>query len=114
MAFGPPVDMKVPRAVIPSEARNLLLMFFRKSRFFVATLPGMSELLDDVGRAKRGIWFCLFSTRNTRCLATLGMTAPFFISLRVLRATKRELVPVLTRSGGSGGKELDRQILGLA
>jgi len=39
MAFSPPVDMKVPQAVIPSEARNLLLMFFRKSRFLALRSP---------------------------------------------------------------------------
>jgi hypothetical protein len=27
-AFGPPIDMEVPRPVIPSAARNLLLPFF--------------------------------------------------------------------------------------
>jgi len=32
MAFSPPVDMKVPRAVIPSEARDLVLFVLNKKQ----------------------------------------------------------------------------------
>jgi hypothetical protein len=36
-----------PATVIPSAARNLLLMFFPRSRFLVATLLGMTGRLGD-------------------------------------------------------------------
>ena len=46
MAFGPPKGMKVPLPVIPSAARNLLVLFFIvKSRFLAAL--GMTGPLGD-------------------------------------------------------------------
>jgi hypothetical protein len=46
-AFGPPIQMELRPPVIPSAARNLLLSFLaHKSRFLVASLLGMTRLVD--------------------------------------------------------------------
>src|SRR5215469_5101367 len=46
--------MKVCGPVIPSAARNLLLLFFSKSRILVAPLLGMTGRWDSRGKAKGG------------------------------------------------------------
>ena len=53
MGLRPPMETKVPLALIPSGARDLLFVPASKIRFLVGTLLGMTMRLDDFRRTKR-------------------------------------------------------------
>jgi len=65
-AFGPPILVKVRLPVIPSEARNLLVLcLYNESRFLVATLLGMTEWLDDSRRSvAKHLFYAMEKTRK--------------------------------------------------
>src|SRR5215470_8602727 len=86
------MEMKVQPPVIPSAARNLLLIFFSQKQ-----IPRRYASRNDracwmtFDGAQRGICF-FYSTRNNRCLATLGMTGAFFASPAKLTSPPKNLV----------------------